>query len=59
MKHFSPHIVINLVNVFEKATAFQEFSFSVKYCPFTSTLGVGSLFLISYRFGWYSEHMSN
>ena len=35
--------------MFTTATAFQEFAFIVKYCPFTSTVGAHSLFLINYK----------
>ena len=44
IKHFSSCIVVYLVKVFMIATAFQEFTFIVKYCCFTSTFGAHSFF---------------
>ena len=38
-----------MVNVFVIATAFQEYTVIVKYCPFSSTFGACSLSSISYE----------
>ena len=42
-KYVPPYIVVYLVKVFVIATAFQEFTFIVNYCPFTSAFGACSL----------------
>ena len=51
------HLTVYLVKVFALATAFQEFTFIVKYCPLTSAFGECSLSGRE-RFLWYSKHMS-
>ena len=40
--------MVYMAKVFVTATAFQDFTFTVKYCHFTSTFGDMHLSLISY-----------
>ena len=49
MKHISPYIVVYLVKVSAIDTAFQEFIFIMKYCPFMSTFCAHSLSSISFK----------
>ena len=49
IKYASPDIIVSFVKVLAIATAFQEFTVIVKYCPFTSSYVSRSLYSISYK----------
>ena len=49
IKHVSPCSVVYLVKVFVIAKTFEEFTFTVKYCPSTSACGAYNLSSITYK----------